>query len=372
MDKVDTKVLDSMYHRINNLNQPCKEKPSFESTSCQQLFACDVTPEEDFTENDDFSNSLKRSQNILQSKQNDSGGESSSGDYLAPFSLNEIYFQLSPHGRPIGLVNSNNQQDHDIRGWSSCPTIHLHPTHQNAQDTSCKSATYRSTSSSYNDAKNSPRSHSAGSSSKKSRTSREGASSRRTSDEGFWNELPPPMPIQYLFKHYKYPRQYVIQYREKYTYKKLKERLSLTKNFVSSGGSIPKAHLVCIDARQGVRGVTLGSKSGCERIVESFEQVIHDKRGSKDPSQKWNLFGHLTDRCDPTLTVNNPSPTEIATFSKMSTVRRSSPSIPSNSNGRFGFRGTPEAHYPFQLNISVGSCTINKPTKKSSRGVITN
>ena len=48
----------------------------------------------------------------------------------------------------------------------------------------------------------------------------------------------------------------------------------------------------------------------------------------------------LRDYCDPKLSVNNPSATEITVMCKVPAVRRSSPSIPSNTNGKYGGKGT--------------------------------
>ncbi|XP_077978979.1 uncharacterized protein LOC144434402 [Glandiceps talaboti] len=70
-----------------------------------------------------------------------------------------------------------------------------------------------------------------------------------------WQEPPPPSPIPYDFKHFRHPRQYVDQYRESYTYAKLKYRRG--KPGEMSCTSIPKARVVCLDAKQGVRSVTL-------------------------------------------------------------------------------------------------------------------
>ena len=51
-------------------------------------------------------------------------------------------------------------------------------------------------------------------------------------------------------------------------------------------------------------------------------------------------LGFRYSHCDPKLSVNNPSATEITVMCKVPAVRRSSPSIPSNTNGKYGGKGT--------------------------------
>ncbi|XP_072016200.1 uncharacterized protein [Amphiura filiformis] len=170
-------------------------------------------------------------------------------------------------------------------------------------------------------------------------------------------------PIDYTFKHSRHPRQHTDNYRESYTYVKLREKHRMRNK---SGITIPRARLVCTQ-ESGHRGMALGGKSASTTTTD-YEYYVPE--ACKKVGVKWYMCQRLHEACDPRLSVNNPSANEIAMLCKVPAVRRSSPSIPSNTNGKYGGKGTDQP-YPFQLNISAENKTVRTPVKRPVRPVVT-
>ncbi|XP_038053322.1 uncharacterized protein LOC119725812 [Patiria miniata] len=179
------------------------------------------------------------------------------------------------------------------------------------------------------------------------------SSNNRKEELGVWQEPPPPVPIEYNFKYLKHPRQYSDQYREAYTYTKMKEK-SLGRCSFIGGVIVPRQRMRCVKGKAMISG-KLSSPSSTPTCSDP-DQV-------KSSMINWQLNHQLVESCDVELSVNNPSPTEIAMLSKIPHIHRSSPSIPSNTNGKYGGKGT-DKPYPFQLNISADAQTVIAPTVK--------
>ncbi|XP_022097612.1 uncharacterized protein LOC110983043 [Acanthaster planci] len=183
-------------------------------------------------------------------------------------------------------------------------------------------------------------------------SSRPSSNSRRE-ELGGWQEPPPPIPIEYSFKYLKHSRQYSDQYREVYTYSKIRQK-SLGRCSFITGVTIPQQRLAtCMKGKAVMSG----------KSVPSTTPTCSDPDQLKSSMINWQLNQQLLESCDVELSVNNPSPTEIAMLSKIPHIHRSSPSIPSNTNGKYGGKGT-DKPYPFQLNISADAKTVIAPTVK--------
>ncbi|PIK62346.1 hypothetical protein BSL78_00664 [Apostichopus japonicus] len=198
---------------------------------------------------------------------------------------------------------------------------------------------------------------------------KEGQGSRPTSsevtDKDMWQELEMELQPVYSFKHFNHSQQYAEQYREIYTYSHLREK---SMNALAAAKlqktCAPRAGLVCYkSANRKAKGMT-----GSKLLNNGRSQGSIVER--EEPSTiKWKMNPRLKESCDPHLSVNNPSPTELTTLGKMPIIRRSSPSIPSNTNGKYGGRGSNRL-YPFQLQISTETRTVSSPYKRLPRSIL--
>ncbi|XP_070564780.1 uncharacterized protein [Ptychodera flava] len=167
-----------------------------------------------------------------------------------------------------------------------------------------------------------------------------------------WQEPAPLTPISYDFKHFKHSQLYADQYREQYTYAKMKVKKGKIDSITAQATSLPKARLVCLDSLQGVRAMTLLGKSALPA------GKIHEHSKS-DFEGKWKRYRDTAQVC--------PIP-EIR-FIKIPLARRSTPSIPSNANGRFAPRLSSEDEIPCTLDISVATNTVVNPVAGKYRTI---
>ncbi|XP_033639057.1 uncharacterized protein LOC117299617 [Asterias rubens] len=302
--------------------------------------------------------------------QQDSKGKNDEKDEPKILSVADIYERLS------GIMYNHNSTALDFSSWKICQTIHaetvkygiadktrlkprsvrcsLPPTPRTVNSAVIKLITRSSTSpfklrtslSSKSDTHR-PRSE----------NSRSASCNPGKEEVGAWQEPPPPQPIHYSFKYLKHSRQYSDQYRENYTYDKIRDKHH-SRSGVITGVVPPRARVRCVTKTKKNHGKS-GPSSPISLAVET----------NKTSAIKWHINHQLLETCDLALSVNNPSPTEIAMLSRIPSVHRSSPSIPSNTNGKYGGKGT-DKPYPFQLNISADARTVTAPSaKKTARSI---
>ncbi|XP_072162913.1 uncharacterized protein [Diadema setosum] len=173
-------------------------------------------------------------------------------------------------------------------------------------------------------------------------------------------------------------------YRDGYTFRKLQEQRPRSGSATRCPSpphqtSSARAPFLYIDSTTSLATSTGITGKRCRassaRGIQCYGHLKPESRPTDDivdpKPMKWQLGQRLHDLCNTCLTLNNPSPSEVALLCRFPSqaLQKSSPSIPSNTNGKFGGK-TSDKPYPFQLNISAASCSVKSPSKKTAKSVL--
>ncbi|XP_006821073.1 uncharacterized protein LOC102807580 [Saccoglossus kowalevskii] len=188
----------------------------------------------------------------------------------------------------------------------------------------------------------------------KQRSSSSQDSRRLGSSKTEWQEPLPAVPISYQFKHFRHATQYADQYRELYTYARFRERKS-RHGCSSAGANLPKAQIFCLDTFQGVRSITLTGKPALHR------KHSHENSMKIDYESRWRRYKETVESC---------SVPEIR-FIKIPLLKRSMPSTPSHTNGRFTYRMIAKDNDSIActLDISTATNTVVSPVAGKTRTI---